>query len=80
MEICGLFPQKRDFKAGQARWKEDYQDQCRTATYASTDIQATMADIAQNSTQGKFELKEHIDYCFTCMAKTLMLEEQVCLI
>lgn len=70
----------KDFLKKQARWKEDYQDQCRTATYASTEIQATMANIAQNSPQGKFELQEHIDYCFTCMAKTLMLEEQICLI
>lgn len=70
----------KDFLKGQKRWKEDYQDQCRTATYASKEIQQDMGNIAMNSAHGKFVLKEHVDYCFTCMAKTLLLEEQVCVI
>ena len=62
------------------RWDVDYQDNCRTATYASQTIQAEMADIAQNSPQGRFELNEHINYCFTCMTKTLRIESQLCVI
>ncbi|WP_299466031.1 RNA polymerase sigma factor [uncultured Microscilla sp.] len=70
----------KDFLKKEQRWQEDYQDRCREATYASQEIQQTMADIAQNSTYGQFVLREHIDYCFTCISKTLMLEEQVCVI
>lgn len=70
----------KDFLKSKARWKEYYQDRCRTATYASREIQQQMGEIAQNSPQGKFIMKEHIDYCFTCFSKTLLLEAQVCLI
>ncbi len=63
-----------------ARWREDFQDNCRRATYASQAVRDEFADVAQNSPHGKFVLEEHIDYCFSCMAKTLLLEEQICLI
>lgn len=69
----------KNFLKDKKRWQVNYQDNCRTATFASKDIQNAMFDINQNSPQGKFEVKEHLDYCFTCMAKTLSLEEQVCL-
>lgn len=69
----------KDHLRKQDRWDVDYQDNCRTATFASRDIQMAMGNIAMSSPQGKFELKEHIDYCFTCMAKTLPIEEQICL-
>lgn len=69
----------KNFLKDKKRWHEDYQDNCRTATYASKEIQQTMFEITQNSPQGKYVLKEHLDYCFTCMSKTLSLEEQVCL-
>ena len=70
----------RDQFRTQKRWQEDYQDKCRTATYASQELQDIMADINQNSPSGKYELSEHIDFCFTCMAKTLTLEQQLVLI
>lgn len=71
--------QAKNFLKDKKRWHEDYQENCRTATYASKEIQQTMFGITQNSPQGKYVLKEHLDYCFTCMSKTLSLEEQVCL-
>ncbi len=69
----------KNFLKDQARWQEDYQENCRKATYASREIQQTMMDISTNSPHGAYVIKEHIDYCFTCMSKTLLLEEQVCL-
>jgi RNA polymerase sigma-70 factor (ECF subfamily) len=68
----------KDLLKKQSRWGVDYQDTCRTATYASKEIQGAMFNISQNSPQGKYVLKEHIDYCFTCMSKTLLVEEQIC--
>ena len=70
----------RNLLKKQQRWHEDYQDNCRTATYASKQIQQEMFAITQTSPQGKYVLKEHVDYCFTCMGKTLLLEEQCCVI
>lgn len=70
----------KNFLKSKSRWHEDYQDNCRTATYASQEIQGAMVNIAMNSAHGKFVIREHIDYCFTCMSKTLLLEQQICLI
>ncbi len=70
----------RDSLKHKQRWGVDYQDNCRTATYASERLQAEMAHISANSPQGRYDLTEHVDYCFTCMAKTLRIEEQLCVI
>lgn len=70
----------RNLLKKQQRWHEDYQDNCRTATYQSKELQGAMFAITQASPQGKYVLKEHVEYCFTCMSKTLVLEEQCCVI
>jgi len=36
--------------------------------------------IRTTSPQGQFEIKEHIAFCFTCIAKSLPLEQQVCIL
>ncbi|MEX1013986.1 MAG: RNA polymerase sigma factor, partial [Candidatus Paceibacterota bacterium] len=36
--------------------------------------------ISQNSSNGTFDFKEHINFCFTCVSKTLVIEQQVTLI
>ncbi len=59
------------------RWQVDYQDNCRTATYRSQKLRDTMAGIVQQAPHGKYVIKEHIDFCFTCMSKTLSLEQQI---
>src|SRR5881394_1245814 len=35
--------------------------------------------IRTTSPQGQFEVKEHIAFCFTCISKSLPLEQQLCL-
>ena len=62
------------------RWSVDAQDICREKTFASTEIQECMMEIVQTSPQGQYEVKEHIDMCFTCMSKTLPIEEQMALL
>ena len=69
----------KDHLRSQKRWKEDYQDNCRIATYNSPELQQKMAEITTTSPHGKYVISEHIDFCFTCMSKTLLLEEQVCI-
>ena len=39
---------------------------------------AEAMDIRMNSAQGHFEIKEHITFCFTCVSKSLPLEQQLC--
>lgn len=68
-----------NFKA-QRRWREDTQDRCREDTQAVPEKVAAMHYIVKNSPAEKYEFHEHIDYCFTCIAKTLELEQQLALI
>lgn len=70
---------KDNFRARQ-RWREDIQDRCRTATQAAPEKVERMREIVRNSPAERYEFKEHIDYCFTCIAKTLEIEQQVTLI
>jgi RNA polymerase sigma-70 factor (ECF subfamily) len=35
--------------------------------------------IRATSPQGQFEIKEHIAFCFTCISKSLPLEQQLCI-
>jgi len=32
------------------------------------------------ATEGEYEIREHIDFCFTCIAKTIEIEKQVAII
>lgn len=36
--------------------------------------------IRHSSPQGAFEIKEHITFCFTCIAKSLPIEQQIALL
>jgi RNA polymerase sigma-70 factor (ECF subfamily) len=39
-----------------------------------------MMQIRATAEQGNFEIVEHIAFCFTCIAKSLPLEQQICLL
>ncbi|MCP4402890.1 MAG: hypothetical protein GY801_37010 [bacterium] len=39
-----------------------------------------LAYIKNTSPHGQFEIKEYIDFCFTCLSKTLPIEQQIALI
>ncbi|MBO9732126.1 MAG: RNA polymerase sigma factor [Chitinophaga sp.] len=62
------------------RWPADAQDQGAALAIGSMDIQQSFMLVHQNSPTGTYEMKEHIDFCFTCISKTLPIENQVALI
>ncbi len=64
----------------QKRWLPDAQDQSKAL--AGSDIRIRQAFSALNNAGGEntYEMKEHIDFCFTCISKTLPIENQVALI
>ncbi|MFD2146070.1 RNA polymerase sigma factor [Mucilaginibacter antarcticus] len=62
------------------RWPADAQDQGGALAIGSTDIQQAFGIVSQTSNAGAYEMKEHIDFCFTCISKTLPIENQVALI
>ncbi|MCB0279076.1 MAG: RNA polymerase sigma factor, partial [Calditrichaeota bacterium] len=70
---------KDKFRSRQ-RWGNDIQDRCKESTEASPDRVAHMYQIVNEMDVSKYEFKEHIDYCFTCIGKTLEIEQQLALI
>lgn len=70
----------RDNFRAKMRWKEDTQDRCRTDTEAEPRKVDRMRELAARSPAEKYEFREHIDYCFTCLAKTLRIDAQIILI
>ena len=70
----------RDHRRAKHRWCEDIQDRCRATTKAAPDKVARMHEIVTASESVKYEFKEHIDFCFTCIAKTLPIEQQLAVV
>jgi len=47
---------------------------------STEEIAQSFRIVHQTSNAGAYEMKEHIDFCFTCISKTLPIENQVALI
>jgi RNA polymerase sigma-70 factor (ECF subfamily) len=62
------------------RWPADAQDKGAYLAIGTEEIQQSFRIVHQASNAGAYEMKEHIDFCFTCMSKTLPIENQVALI
>lgn len=62
------------------RWQIDAQDKTRALARDSHEIKAEFMFVHNNSLYGNYEIKEHIDFCFTCLAKTLVIEHQLALL
>lgn len=62
------------------RWPADAQDQGANLAISTMEIAQTFRNVHQTSNTGAYEIKEHIDFCFTCISKTLPIENQVALI
>lgn len=64
----------------QKRWRPDAQDRAADLAIRSEEIREVFWAVHNTSPAGAYEMKEHIDYCFTCISKTLPIENQVALI
>lgn len=64
----------------QKRWQADAQDRAADLAIGSEEIRRVFWIVHETSYAGAYEMKEHIDYCFTCISKTLPIESQVALI
>ena len=70
----------RDHFRARSRWIQDAQHIASRDALEHPELIDKLIEVNNNSTSGSFEVKDHIDFCFTCMAKTLTLEQQVVLI
>ena len=69
-----------DFLKKRKRWLPNAQDQAKSLAMSTEYIQQLFVMTNQTSNRGRYEVKEHIDFCFTCISKTLTIEEQIAII
>lgn len=62
------------------RWPEDILDLAKAEAGARPEVRAYLEQARYQTPHGAFELAEHVDFCFTCVAKTLPLAQQVALL
>jgi RNA polymerase sigma-70 factor (ECF subfamily) len=70
----------RDLLRSRKRWPETVTDICREEVLGNREFFQEAMQIRETSPQGKFEIKEHIAFCFTCISKSLPLEQQLTLL
>lgn len=70
----------KDLLKSKKRWPENVTDICREEALNEPSMFAKSMFIRNNSPQGNFEIKEHIAFCFTCISKSLPLEQHLCIL
>ncbi|MCI5058035.1 MAG: sigma-70 family RNA polymerase sigma factor, partial [Flavobacteriales bacterium] len=62
------------------RWPETVTDICKEAAMQNPEHFQEAMQIVQTSEYAKFEIQEHIAFCFTCISKSLPLEQHLCIL
>lgn len=70
----------RDLLRSKKRWPETVTDICKEEALHDKQFFQEAMHIRETSPQGKFEIKEHIAFCFTCVSKSLPLEQHLALL
>jgi RNA polymerase sigma-70 factor (ECF subfamily) len=70
----------KDLLRSKKRWPENVTDICREEALGNRQFFQEAMHIRETSPQGKFEIKEHIAFCFTCASKSLPLEQHIALL
>lgn len=60
------------------RWVENATDITKEAALNNRQFFQEAMQIRMTSPNGQYEAKEHIAFCFTCISKSLPLEQQLC--
>jgi RNA polymerase sigma-70 factor (ECF subfamily) len=69
----------KDNLRAKKRWVENVTDITKEAALSNKKFFEDAMHIRMTSPQGQFEVKEHIAFCFTCVSKSLPLEQQLCI-
>src|SRR5664279_3240390 len=67
----------KDNLRARKRWVEHVTDITKEAALFNSQFFREAMHIRTSSMQGQFEIKEHIAFCFTCISKSLPLEQQI---
>lgn len=66
---------RNHFRALQ-RWARDTQDRTKAHAHDHPEVMEAVVKTAREP-EGAFTVRQHINYCFTCVAKTLIVEQQI---
>lgn len=70
----------KDSLRAKQRWGIDWMDLVKDAHVADQALLKRKFEVANNSPHGTFVMHEHLNYCFSCVSKTLLLQQQICLL
>lgn len=62
------------------RWGENDLTICQEYHSNSPERMQEIGEVFNSTPDARFEMKEHLNYCFTCITKTLELTQQICLL
>jgi RNA polymerase sigma-70 factor, ECF subfamily len=62
------------------RWSPDAQDKAKALALGDKTVYDAINRVSYASGEGAYDMREHIDFCFTCISKTLPIEQQIALI
>jgi RNA polymerase sigma-70 factor (ECF subfamily) len=69
----------REHPRVKARWLVEAQDNAKALAADDVEIPMILRRTHWESPRARYEMREHIDFCFTCIMKTLALDEQLAL-
>lgn len=69
-----------DHLRGRKRWTEDAQDRAKADAIADPDFVTDARQAAAAGPDGVYDMREHVSFCFTCVAKTLPPDQQAALL
>ena len=67
----------RGILKNRSRWHKDTVFRIRELAHKNPELMRALDTTNRSSPFGKYEIREHIDFCFTCVSKMLKLEEQI---
>lgn len=62
------------------RWETDVLEKGKKLAMSETEVFDAILHVNRNSSDAAYDIKEHIDTCFTCISKTLPIENQIALL
>jgi RNA polymerase sigma-70 factor, ECF subfamily len=63
----------------QKRWTPNVSEQAKILVIGNENLRNEIIKIHETSPDAKYDMKEHIDTCFTCISKNLPIENQIAL-
>jgi RNA polymerase sigma-70 factor (ECF subfamily) len=67
----------REHQHVKARWLVEAQDKAKALAAADPEIPEILRRTHWESPRARYEMREHVDFCFTCIMKTLPLEKHI---